>query len=391
MKKFLMPIATFLLASAALVSCGNNSVNNGGNEGDNQEPQPVAKTLPAIQKSYIASSKVDNIMGQGSFLVSAYEVTLFEENIYQYVETEIKYAYSMLLGTTVKVAYGDYTLGTAEDGVLPITLKEASEVFVNGNSKAGGFSIYLNSVNAEYPVEMIAKGQGEKNMANSKADLIAEYGQGSVIYAEEDKNVFSFTTEDHAEKQVVSEKSSSKVSELLASLDKFQINSSLDINFKEEKVVDDGGNPVLDGEGNEKTTKVLNTFSAVTRILGITTENAYEYFESEVKYGYSMLLATTTVHNFGKVTKGDSEDGYTNYALAAADEVYLNSFSKAGGFNIAINTRNAEYPVELPAKSQGEKNMANAKADVVAAYGPAVEYYLSDSTHTFEVSNPADE
>ena len=101
-----------------------------------------------------------------------------------------------------------------------------------------------------------------------------------------------------------------------------------------------------------------------------------------------MLLSTTTVVAEGAATVGASEDDYTKVTLGVADEVLLNSNSKAGGFNIQINTLNATYPVEMPAKAQGEKNMANSKQDVIDAYGASKTLFLSDSTGTMSLVNP---
>lgn len=159
------------------------------------KPEPEEIVMSEVKASYITSDiNTQTMYGDGSWIATAYHLNLFENGAYEYVTTSVTYGYSMNLSTSAIVLYGQYEEGVAEDGSQAITLKEASQVLVNAYSKAGGFHISIDSEKSTYPVEMPAKVQGEKNMANSKEDVIKEYGAGQTLYVyTEDNNEISLT------------------------------------------------------------------------------------------------------------------------------------------------------------------------------------------------------
>ncbi|MBO5528468.1 MAG: hypothetical protein J6A47_04010 [Bacilli bacterium] len=378
--KHLFPLSVLALSAAGLAACGGTSASNSsatglsaptvGSSSDSVPSSEASSSqeviVPKVAYSFIDSKLVDGNYGDGSWNAYVYQADLYDNGVYRYTETTMTYGYSMMLSTSAIMNYGTYTKGATEDGVTEYTLNAAAEVFLNAYSKAGGFSIVVETPTQEYPVELPAKQQGEKNMANSKQEVINECGLGKKIYADESKFVFTTLDPDTDEEGEPVTTPSGDVSSVLKDVNRFEI-------------VNEFANPGSMGEGS---------WDGTVHIATIYDDNSYNYMTTSIKYGYSMLLSTTTVVAEGKATIGASEDDYTKVTLGVADEVLLNSNSKAGGFNIQINTINATYPVEMPAKAQGEKNMANSKQDVIDAYGASKALFLSDSTGTMSLVNP---
>ncbi len=382
MKK-LLTLSACAFVGAILASCGATSsapaASSVAPAASSAEPAASSvvpsesSTTPvkaSVVESYIYGETKESAMG---FDIRAHHVALYDNGLYRYTVSEMKYGYSMILGTTVVSQFGEFTKGEAEDGIAQVTLNKASEVLLNSYSLAGGFSIVLNTLNQTYPVEMPAKAQGEKPMANSKADILAAYGEGATIFVS-DKNDFSFVDAD-GEPGVAPTKASGDVSSILSSVKDFQIVNEWNPTFKEETV-------------DSETKKTLTAWDATVHAVTTFEDGSYDYLNTCVKFGYSMILGTTTFNDIGKATYGTAEDGYVKVSLAAADRVLLNSYSKAGGFNIQIDTDKATYPVEMPAKAQGEKPMANSKADVIAAYGAPAEVFFSETTGTMSFVDP---
>lgn len=388
MKKSLKTIVMLAVSGLALVGCGQatssvtstqatSSVAETSNSTETSTTTSTEEEVTiTLEKSYLASSYAANALN--GYDAVAYQVNLFSGNYYQYIETTVKYGYSMTIGVTTMVNYGTYEVASEEDGVAEIKLNNADCVLLNSYSKAGGFDININTNNVTYPVELPAKVQGEVNNAASKADVVNYCGKGFVIYANTSVNTFAFTNEETATfEKTVNDKASADTSALTGDIKKMAAVGNFDIAFKE----------VTEGE---TTTKKLNTFTADCEAVILDEANNYEHFKTNVRYGYSMLLSTTSTATFGKGTLGDSEDGATKLSLAVADDVNLVSFSKAGGFNITVNTADETltYPVELPATTQGEKNMKNSKAEVIAEVGQAVDVWLLDGKGQLALTDP---
>ena len=358
MKKVKLTILASVLLGAMLTGC--NETTDSSTTVDPKRSETVA--------TYINSEIVSpGNYGEGSWNAHAYQVNFYENSVYEYIHTELIYGYGMSLGTTSIVNYGTYAKGASEDGITAYTLNIAKEVVFNSYSLAGGYNISINTTNQTYPVELLAKTQGEKNMANSKEDVIKEYGAGVTIYANDGKNTFSFKNENLDEDAPEVTTTSGDVSSLLIK------------NISKCQIVSDLVSPGSYGEGSwTADIYQINTFE----------DGVYEFIKTEIIYGYSMNLGTTTINNYGKFSYGEGEDGYTPITLASADKVLFNSYSLAGGYNISINTDNQTYPVELLAKTQGEKNMANSKEDVVNEYGPETTYYSNDTKNNMSLTNP---
>ncbi len=376
MKKAIFTLAASALMGLAIAGCSNDQSKSSSSSASSSASSSSSSSSVIEKKersktvaSFIYSDiKTPGDYGEGSWTAFAYQVNFFENNVYEYINTQLIYGYGMSLGTTSIVNYGTYTKGSSEDGVTAYSLNVAKEVVFNSYSLAGGYSISINTTNQSYPVEMLAKTQGEKNMANSKEDVIKEYGAGFKIFADDGKNTFSFVDPNGD--------SNEKVAVTTASGD---VSSLLISNIKKCQIVSDLISPASYGDGSwNADIYQVNTFE----------DGEYEFFKTEVIYGYNMNLGTTTINNYGKATYGTSEDGYTPLNLAAADKVVFNSYSLAGGYNISINTDNQTYPVEMLAKTQGEKNMANSKEDVVKEYGAARTYYSNNEKNILSLSNP---
>ena len=372
MKKAIFMLATTALMGTLLAGCDNEEKPNSKESSEISSAISSEETKKERNKTigtYVCSEIVSpSSYGKGSFNALAYQVNFFENNVYEYISTELIYGYSMALGTTSIVNYGTYTKGNTEDGVTAYSLNVAKEVVFNSYSLAGGYNISINTTNQTYPVEMLAHTQGEKLMANSKEDVVNEYGKGKMIYVNEGKNTFGFVdpNADTPEKKEVTTPSGD-VSSLLIS------------NVKKSQIVSDFISPASYGNGS---------WNAEIYQVNAFEDGYYEFIKTEIIYGYSMNLGTTTINNYGKITYGTSEDGYTPATLAAADKVVFNSYSLAGGYNISINTDNQTYPVEMLAHAQGEKLMANSKEDVVNEYGSARTYYFNDTKNLLSLTNP---
>lgn len=122
--------------------------------------------------------------------------------------------------------------------------------------------------------------------------------------------------------------------------------------------------------------------------LNIMSDGTYEMVKTVYVYAYSMNLGTYTYQTFGTYTTGTSVDGYTPYELSEATRVILNAYSLAGGFDIHIDTQTSTYPVEMPAQTEGEQNMAQSADDVIDAYGAAMTVYVATDGNILSLTNP---
>ena len=335
------------------------------------ESAPEEIVMSEVKASYITSDiNTQTAYGSGSWIATAYHLNLFENGAYEYVTTSVTYGYSMNLSTSAVVLYGQYEEGAAEDGAQAITLKEASQVLVNAYSKAGGFHISIDSEKSTYPVEMPAKVQGEKNMAESKEDVIKEYGAGRTLYVyTEDNNEISFTNpnDPDAAAPVVTAKSEPVTGIYKTPVESVAITSNI----------------------NTETAYGKGAWIASATMMILTEDNAYECVTTSVTYGFSMNLSTESTVTYGTAVLGVPEDGSRSVTMQRATKVLENSFSKAGGFHISINSETSSYPVEMPAKVQGEKNMANSKEDVINNYGlEKVVYVYTEDNNEISLTNP---
>lgn len=377
-KRVIVPLFSLLLLGG-LAGCANTGDSSSSSQTSSvadstvNESSQTSSTTPSGEAlapiaSFAYSELSDN--AYGGWIGTAYEVLFYEDNLYQMVETQLNYAYSMVLGTSSVTNYGTYVAGESEDGYTSYTLNAADESIVSSFSLAGGYSICINTADPDqtYPVEMPAENEGEKNMANSKDDVIAKYGTGTVIYTQDGKNNFTFTDpNDESSTRAEITTASGDTSALLGkTFDAIQLNNEF--------------TPASETDSSSWVGTITQIFTF--------TDGTYEINKLTINYGYSMVLATTTLQSVGDFEAGDSEDGFTRTTLKRADDVLLNSFSLAGGFNIQIDTRTAEYPVELPAQSEGEKNMAQDKDDVLDAYGQEVTYYFNDSALNYSTTDP---
>ncbi len=342
MKKSLLTFATLALAALSLSGC--------------QTAEPVRPV-----KAFSLGETMKN--ESGFDLYKAHRINLLDKGVYEYVQTQITYGYSMNLGTTVITTYGTYTENGAEDGVTSYTLSQAGEVVLSSYSKAGGFKIQVNTASEKqtYPAELPAKKQGEKIEANSKEDVIKAYGEGAKIFVGSD-SVISFKDPNSGEATPVTTPSG-------------DVSSALK-KFKQVQVSSD-----IKGSGMVNYT---------VDYVHIYEDNSYEYINTNITYGYSMVLGTSTLVKYGQGEYGTSSDGYTPYTLKQSDDVSLNSYSKAGGFSIVINTASKDqtYPTELPASGEGEKVYAQNKEDVINAYGKEFKVYTSDSDCEMSLNDP---
>ena len=148
---------------------------------------------PSIQASYVYGEVVspNSYGGQDS---TVYRLDLYDDGSYVLTETTLVYAFSMNLGTTAVVRYGDDTEGATTDGYTTYTLSDANRVILNSYSSAGGFDIYFDTeLTTEYPVEMPAESEGEQNFAQNADDILEAYGKGTNVYVGTDAGTFSFT------------------------------------------------------------------------------------------------------------------------------------------------------------------------------------------------------
>ena len=359
MKKVLIPLLS-LLAVSGLTACESS-----------------AKSAELVD-SYTYSEIYNNTYS--GWVADTYQVHFYEDDLYEMVYTSVNYGFGMIMSSTASIRYGTFTKGMTEDGYTAYELNKPSEFFINSYSTAGGFSIAINTADEDqtYPTELPAKTQGEKNMADNKEDVLnSDYATGFKIYTEDSKNVFSFT--DPNETETKNEDGSTvKATISTASGD---VSKLITKEFKDIRITDRTRVPGSMGEGS---------YDAKIDLVITYKNDTYDYYSSTVQYGYSQILGTTTVFNHGSYAQDDSVDGYTKATLATADDVLLNSFSKAGGFNIQINTADEDqtYPTELPAKTQGEKNMADSKDDVIEAYGQEYICYFKDNSAEMSLTDP---
>ncbi len=296
------------------------------------------------------------------------QLNLYEGNVYRLTQTSITFGYSMILGTTVIQNYGTYEAKGEEDGIASYSLNQAAEVVLSSYSDMGGFNILINTAdeNQAYPCELPASGEGEKIYAQSKADVIAAYGTGLVVYTE--KNTVSPINPngESLEPTIVTTASGS-------------VSSVLNKKFKKVLTCSDIGSGAVEG-GATYNVYHLNVFE----------DGSYDWLNTTISYGYSMVLGTTVIENFGSGSWGTGEDGYTPFTMNKADDSIVNSYSKMGGFNILINTAdsNQAYPAELPASGEGEKIYAQSKDDVIAKYGAEKKIWASDTANKMFLSDP---
>lgn len=382
MKKILITLIA-LLSVSALSSCSETSSPSTdtapiGDTGASNTGSGETET-PATEAAFIDSFAYSEINDNeySGWVADAYQVNFYEGNIYQLIHTSVNCGFgSLILGATAVINYGTYIENSSEDGYTSYDLNRASEVIINSYSSAGGYSIAINTTSADqdYPVELPAQSEGEKNMAQNKEDVLnSDYGLGYKIYTQDAVNTFTFTD------PTGSSSETGKQSVTTASGD---VSSVLTTEIKEVKIVDDTDIPGSMGDGS---------WDAKILIAMTYEDNTYDYISTTVQYGYTMILGTTITMTTGDYTEGTSEDGYTPITLSDADDVLLNSYSLAGGFNIQIDTasKDQEYPVELPAQSEGEKNMANDKAAVISAYGKGKTVYFKDKSAGMSLTDPA--
>ena len=124
--------------------------------------------------------------------------------------------------------------------------------------------------------------------------------------------------------------------------------------------------------------------------LNIMDDGTYELIKTTYIDGFNgnLNLGNNCSEAYGTYTAGETVDGYTAYTLNRADRVIVNSYSLAGGFDIHIDSATAEYPVEMPAEEQGEKNMAQSADDVIDAYGAQMTVYVSETGNILSLTNP---
>ena len=171
MKKTFLPLATALVAGFALTSCG---------------PAPVADPRP--NNAYVLGEATT--LPNGFQYFKAYQLSFYDNNVYELTQTQITYGYSMNLGTEVVMSYGTYATGTTVDGVASYTLNKASEVILSSYSKMGGFNIAINTASSTqtYPTELPASGEGEKVYAQNKDDVINKYGPELKVFTNDKNN-----------------------------------------------------------------------------------------------------------------------------------------------------------------------------------------------------------
>lgn len=112
--------------------------------------------------------------------------------------------------------------------------------------------------------------------------------------------------------------------------------------------------------------------------LNIMDDGTYEMVKTTYVFAFSMNLGTYSYQTFGTYTAGTATDGYVPYTLSEL----------AGGFDIHVDTQTATYPTELPAKEQGEQNMAQSADDVIAAYGTQMTVYVQEDGNILSLTNP---
>lgn len=200
MKKSFLPFATLAFAAFALAACGSSqpsssSVAPAPSSSAEPAPAPSSSAEPekAVRpvKAFSLGETSKNAMNFD--LYTAHRINLYENQVYEYIQTQITYGYSMNLGTSVITTYGTYVAGTTEDGVTAYTLNKAAEVVLSSYSNAGGFKLQINTADADqtYPTEMPAKTQGEQNMAQNKQDVINDSGLGFTVYTSDANCVMS--------------------------------------------------------------------------------------------------------------------------------------------------------------------------------------------------------
>ena len=111
MKKIVLSMTALLTTGLLMTAC------NGGDNGG-------AKFDDRPNETYVLGEVAEESMSY----YRAYEVNFYDNNVYEFVSTQITYGYSMNLGTSVSVAYGTYEKGEVVDGVGKFTLNKASEV-----------------------------------------------------------------------------------------------------------------------------------------------------------------------------------------------------------------------------------------------------------------------
>lgn len=167
---------------------------------DSEEPQKavvetasgsVASVLnKAFKQVQVVSSTSPAAVGD-LFAVKALHI--FEDDSYEFISTGITYGYSMVLGTTNYIAYGEGAYRDGEDGYTPYDLALADDVVLNSYSLAGGFSFAINTAdeNQEYPTELPTATQGEQNFAQNKEDVINAYGPAFKVFTSDSDCVMS--------------------------------------------------------------------------------------------------------------------------------------------------------------------------------------------------------
>ena len=170
---------------------------------NDEHPEPVAVNTPsgAINANAVGNFKAVRITGEksenpyGGNNYKVHYLHIFKDNYYRYFTAEFSYGYSMLLGTTNIVSYGQGAYGTSEDGVSPFTLSKAEDVVLNMKSVQASLAINTASANQTYPTELPARQQGEQRMANNKDEVLEDCCPGRTLYLSDTGVNMSLTQE----------------------------------------------------------------------------------------------------------------------------------------------------------------------------------------------------
>ena len=170
---------------------------------NDEHPEPVAVNTPsgAINANAVGNFKAVRITGEksenpyGGNNYKVHYLHIFKDNYYRYFTAEFSYGYSMLLGTTNIVSYGQGAYGTSEDGVSPFTLSKAEDVVLNMKSVQASLAINTASANQTYPTELPARQQGEQRMANNKDEVLEDCCPGRTLYLSDTGVDMSLTQE----------------------------------------------------------------------------------------------------------------------------------------------------------------------------------------------------
>lgn len=114
--------------------------------------------------------------------------------------------------------------------------------------------------------------------------------------------------------------------------------------------------------------------------LALLDDGTYRMTTTNGVQGYSMLLGTTVVTATGTYEMGEASDGMSECKLSKADRILYNSYSDMGGYNIAIDSKDAAYPVELPNDEQADE------AAFFDAFGAERTVYVTEDSNVFSLT-----